>query len=198
PLATPMPAPPTRPPGPLTALAVAPDGQYAAYVSPGKGTDLVYIRPVDSAAPGKPLRLAGVTSLTWDRDEDVWFIQGGQIYIVPAGGSQALLVDYQGPTPVSLRIAPDGVRVALLVQTGSTTYQVELGAIIRGGTSPAQRGSPGQRVSISRIQQQLAPSLPNPSALTWYDADDLLVLAGTDRPDTLYEVPVDGRDPSAQ
>ena len=44
---------------------------------------------------------------------------------------------------------------------------------------------------------RLGPNILNPIALTWYDADDLLVLDQTDGQTTLWEVPVDGQ-PAAE
>ncbi len=43
---------------------------------------------------------------------------------------------------------------------------------------------------------QVGPGLVQPRSLTWYDADDLIVLAGTSAP-TLLEVPVDGQESSS-
>ena len=40
---------------------------------------------------------------------------------------------------------------------------------------------------------RLGPNVPNPIALTWYDADDLLVLDGPGSGTTLWDVPVDGQ-----
>ena len=40
---------------------------------------------------------------------------------------------------------------------------------------------------------QLGPNITNPIALTWYDADDLLVLDGAGDQTSLWEVPVDGQ-----
>ncbi len=40
---------------------------------------------------------------------------------------------------------------------------------------------------------QLGPNISDPIALTWYDADNLLVLDGTGAGTTLWEVPVDGQ-----
>ena len=40
---------------------------------------------------------------------------------------------------------------------------------------------------------QLGPNVTNPIALTWYDADDLLVLDGAGDQTSLWEVPVDGQ-----
>ena len=40
---------------------------------------------------------------------------------------------------------------------------------------------------------RLGPNVTDPIALTWYDADDLLVLDGTGDQTSLWEVPVDGQ-----
>ncbi len=61
--------------------------------------------------------------------------------------------------------------------------------------SQGQRGSPSLTASISK-PVQLGPDLLQPDALTWYDADDLIVLAGTSAK-KLCEVPVDGQNSSS-
>ena len=50
---------------------------------------------------------------------------------------------------------------------------------------------------IELIPQQLGPNLTNPTALTWYDADDLLVLDGAGDQTSLWKVPVDGQPATA-
>ena len=40
---------------------------------------------------------------------------------------------------------------------------------------------------------QLGPNIANPMAMTWYNADNLLVLAAVGKGNTLWEVPVDGQ-----
>jgi hypothetical protein len=104
---------------------------------------------------------------------------------------------------VGLSIAPDGVRVAAIVQTDSGPA-VELAAIDTGksGPSPGQPGlgkpgpdwqsNPLARTSIGPTVQ-LGPNVTHPIALTWYDADDLLVLDGAGDRTSLWEVPVDGQ-----
>src|SRR5262249_35476379 len=51
---------------------------------------------------------------------------------------------------------------------------------------------PFQPASIG-LTVQLGPNIPNPIALTWYDADNLLVLGGPAEHTSLWKVPVDGQ-----
>jgi hypothetical protein len=96
-----------------------------------------------------------------------------------------------GSKILGLSIAPDGVRVAVIVHTASGS-EVELAAIDSGKPGPGQSANPFQRTSIGP-PVQLGPNITNPIALTWYDADDLLVLDGAGDQTTLWEVPVDGQ-----
>ena len=96
---------------------------------------------------------------------------------------------------------PDGVRVAAIVHTDSGS-EVELAAIDNGkpeleaidNGKPRTGGSanPFQHTSVGP-SVQLGPNLTNPTALTWYDADDLLVLDGVGDQTSLWKVPVDGQ-----
>ena len=43
----------------------------------------------------------------------------------------------------------------------------------------------------------LGPSLPSPSALTWFGEDRLLVVTGSGASSQLWEVPVDGANPTS-
>jgi hypothetical protein len=190
---------PARPAGTATAVAVSPDWQEAAYVSPARGTDTLYIRPLTGSAPARALTEPGATSLCWDRQDDLWFIQGGTVYMVPATGGP-VPVSYQAPGPgtvVGLKIAPDGARIALIVQVGSHR-QLELGVIARGQPPAGQPSSPPAVHPWIEPGVQLGPNVAYPVSLTWYDADDLLVLAATGSQNTLYEVPVDGQQGTAE
>jgi hypothetical protein len=86
-----------------------------------------------------------------------------------------------GTGPVTaLRVAPDGVRVAMIADTG-TGARLLLGAMIR---------SSGQLSILQTVA--VGTDVSTPSALTWYDADHLLVVAQTAAGPGLEEVPVDG------
>jgi len=132
------------------------------------------------------------TSLSWDANGNIWAVAGQRIWVLrqqQAGlfGASASrqVVAVSGPTAttsqpgyrvLALRMAPDGVRAALLVHTPSgnrimltaVSYQsnsVSLGAAVNVGTG-----------------------LPDPVAVSWYDAYHLAVLADGG----IYVVPLTG------
>ena len=96
-----------------------------------------------------------------------------------------------GSKILGLSIAPDGVRIATIVRADSGP-EVELAAINSGKPGSGSSANPLQRTSIG-LTVQLGPNIPNPIALTWYDADNLLVLDGAGDQTSLWEVPVDGQ-----
>jgi len=170
--------------------AVSPDGQYVAVFSAGNPdnkelsigskTNLNYVPGIGS----------GVTALSWDRNDDLWVAENGNVFMVPANG-QAIPVSPVPADVTDLSVAPDGVRIAFIVQDGSSSV-VDVGAIIRSSqSSQGQRGLPSEAFPIS-LTVQVGPGLAQARSLAWYDADDLIVLAGTSSP-TLWVVPVDGQ-----
>ena len=188
-------APPSQPRGlpPLSAVAVSPDGRYLAGVSPDAKT--VYVWPAGAGKPSSTLALPGVTAMSWDRRDYLWVAQGDVTTMVVQNSNSANHSEIQNLLPpgkiLGLSIAPDGVRVAAIVQTASGP-EVELAAIDSGKPSSGQPANPLQRTSIGP-PVQLGPNVANPIALTWYDADNLLVLASPGGHTSLWEVPVDGQ-----
>ena len=179
--------------------AVSPDGQYVAVYSPGNSNNKeLSIGTVGSAAKLNPVSGigSGVTALSWDRNDDLWVAENGDVFIVPVNGQavngQAVPVSPVPADVTDLSVAPDGVRIAFIVQNGSTSL-VDIAAIIRQ-SSQEQRGSPSEALLIS-LTVQVGPGLVQARSLAWYDADDLIVLAGVSSP-ALWVVPVDGQAPS--
>jgi hypothetical protein len=175
--------------------AISPDGNYVAYYSPD--TKAIFAGPVSSAAALRPVpgvTGAGVAALSWDRDDDLWIAQNGNVLMAPLNGKAAQIGS--APADVTdLSVAPDGVRVAMVVQVGSSSTEVDLTAIIpSGGSSQGHLGSLSEAVSVGS-PVQLGPDLVHPDTLTWYDADNLIVLAGISAKQ-LAEVPVDGQGSS--
>ncbi len=173
--------------------AVSPDGQYVAVYSPGNADNQdLSIGPVGSSA--KLNRVSGigsgVTALSWDRNDDLWVAENGDVFMVPAN-RQAVPVSPVPADVTDLSVAPDGVRIAFIAQDGSTRL-VDIAAISYDSQSPqGQRGSLSQALPIS-LTVQVGPGLVQPRSLAWYDADDLIVLAGASSP-ALWVVPVDGQ-----
>lgn len=188
----------------LTSIAVSPDQRYLA----GIGGSTLYTSSLAAAA--KPhasataralqtrMSDATVTSLSWDRYDNLWAAgtSGGKPRVWMLGASGGKPVSVSLPPHVrsltALRVAPDGVRVAMIasVSTGSGTglrTEVLLGAIVEANN----------QVTLSSAGQ-IGADLTSPSALTWYDADHLLVVNEVAAGPALEVVPVDGDRSSYQ
>jgi Lipoprotein LpqB beta-propeller domain/Sporulation and spore germination len=174
--------------------AVSPDGKYLAIVSAANGD--VYVGSLSGQAasfPNKPrLTGGGVTALSWDRNDDLWVAQNGQIEMLPPTGKGNIQVAFNGNVS-ELAVAPDGIRIAFTAQVdGSPSYGIYLAAIGGGAQTPGQLGSGGTHLSI-RTYASVGPNLGQPTSLTWYDADDLIVLNNAATGKGLWEAPVDGQ-----
>lgn len=174
---------------------VSPDEeQLAGTVAAGKGCG-VYYGPLTGASPlsyrALPDASSGpCTSVTWDSGGNIWVVAGDGIWVLPAGSRAPVPVSEpqlpgSSPPPLhvlSARIAPDGVRVAMLVQAGtgaSAATEVVMAAV----TQANGHFQLGPTVA-------LAPGVAgNPVALSWLDPDHLVVLARSE----LYDVPVNGQ-----
>ena len=182
---------------PLSMVAVSPDGKYLAGV--GLGGNTVTVWSAGATKPYSTLPLSGVTAISWDRRDYLWAAHGDTTTMVLQTSSSSNNSNHDsipngfppGSKILGLSIAPDGVRVAAIVHTASGS-EVELAAIDSGRLGSGQSANPFQRTSIGP-PVQLGPNITNPIALTWYDADDLLVLDGAGDQTLLWEVPVDGQ-----
>ena len=183
----------------VTMATVSPDGSYLAIVRAGKGG--LYIGKLSGQAalfPSSP-RLSGgdITSLSWDRNDDLWVTQGGVIYMLPATGKAADQVMFdQNQNVTYLAVAPDGVRLAFIAQAPGThsTPSLYLAAIGGGPPSSGQLGSSAAHLAI-KAAAAIGPGLAHPASIAWYDADDLIVVNDAASGNTLMEVPVDGQQP---
>jgi hypothetical protein len=179
----------------FASIAVSPGSQpeLAGSVATGSGCEIYYGSP-DSGAPlaHRVLPDPGgghCTSLSWDNMGDMWVVAGRNIWVLPLGGQPVSV----SPPPLpgthppdyrvlSLQVAPDGVRAAMLVKPAGGPPQVLLTAIVRSGSAMVLGGT----------ATTVGTTLHSPSALSWYDPDHLLVLATRSQ---LYEVPANGGAP---
>jgi hypothetical protein len=175
---------------PMTSIAVSPASPRSIA---GIGADgrVVDFGPLARGAALRSWRPGGrITSLSWDARGDLWVVAGNAIWLRRPGQPPVAIDNTTQLRPggrvTALRIAPDGIRIAMIVR-GNGGSQLEIGAVTLGPKSTASIG-------------QLAPvgaGTPDPAALNWYNADNLLVLA---RPATgrvrLEEVPVSGGEPT--
>jgi hypothetical protein len=180
----------------LSRIAVSTSGHYLAGV--GGPATTVYTEDLAAAAKehaparvgGLHVRLTGTgfSTPSWDSAGDLWVagrVQGQPgVWVIPAAsGGRPIPVSLPvGMGPVTgLRVAPDGVRIALIVGTGASAHLM-VGAITRSGGA----------VFITQAVP-LAPGLPGPpTTLTWYDEDHLLAITQSANGAQLWEVPVNG------
>jgi lipoprotein LpqB-like beta-propeller protein len=177
----------------LSQVAVSPGGGHIAGLA--GPSNMVYTGNL-AGHPQSVERLSAqftgtkFTSLSWDSFGDLW--------VTGKGGTTGVwvLIDGQGPAvPVTpsesgritdLRVAPDGTRAAMIVGTGANAH-LALAAITHDNGA-FQLSTP----------DPLGPSLPPVTALTWYDEDNLLVVTGSGSRTQLWEVPVDGDNPTSR
>jgi Lipoprotein LpqB beta-propeller domain/Sporulation and spore germination len=188
-----------KPPGgvstaPLSLVAVSPDGKYVAGVSAGRNMLFTGAASGTATAFSGSERLKnnpGITAISWDRSSELWVAQNGGIWMLPASEDNRYQVAPAFDGQVSaLSVAPDGVRLAAIVQDGSVS-EVELAAIVRRSQPGSPRGSQLVPVSIGQVIQ-LGPNLTDPISLTWYNANTLIVLNAASTGNTLWSVPTDG------
>jgi hypothetical protein len=191
---------------PLKSIAVSPEGHYVAGLS-ADGT-AVYVAAIKGGA-ALTRRLSGghYTSLSWSRNnsdgtDELWVAGSDGISMLDAQDGTAIQVavgpaaDTVTGTITSLRVAPDGVRIAMIVRNGASS-QLMLGAIVATAADSALpssvRGKPagGQQVSIPGVVS-LGPSAADFTSLTWYNADNLMALNETSAGPVPTEVPVNG------
>ena len=111
-----------------------------------------------------------LTSVSWDRYDNLWVAGSarhrGKVWMLPGSGGPPQRVGLPAPTgPITaLRVAPDGVRLAMITKLTSG-LEVRLAAIVKTN----------DQIMLSSAGQ-IGADLAKPSALSWYDADHLLVV----------------------
>ena len=177
----------------VSLAAVSPDGKSLAVVSSANGA--LYVGTLSGQAvsfSAKPrLTGGGITALSWDRSGNLWVAQNGAIVMLPSTGKGQVAVDTNGVVS-DLSVAPDGVRIAFIVQVGGLSPALYLAGIGGGQQSPGQLGAASTHLAIRDVAS-IGPNLTHPASLAWYDADDLIVLNDSTPENTLWEVPVDGQ-----
>lgn len=172
PLAAPQPIAGTTPPA--SALAVRADGQVLALVT-DKGTRVRSVTVRDGGSR-EELTDTGITGVRWTRQGELWAvldrprdtrlraIRDGREIPVDAGGVPAGRI-------LSFAPAPDGVRVALVIESQGRTV-LGVADIVR---SPAGAGLAGWR---QLTPSSWARSNQPPVDVGWAGAAELLVLLG--------------------
>jgi hypothetical protein len=176
----------------LSSVAVSPDRRSVAGIA--DGGDAIYVGAMTRGAALRELPSPGgtVTSLSWDPQGDLWVAANGldsEVFMYPPSMATPVPVPVSvspGGTITGFQVAPDGVRVAMIVKGtshGKPSATVQVAAITRGNAD----ASVGVPLTIGS-------GIADPQQLSWYGQDNLIVLAGS--PGQLYEVPLNGGQPS--
>jgi hypothetical protein len=169
----------------LRSVAVSPDGRWIAGIA-GAGKVVYAWDLIHKSGLRKWISESGTcTSLSWDQRGDLWITAGGAVWMLPPGKSvpsPVPLVSPAGAQVTAFVVAPDGIRAVMIVNGG----QLQLVAILHSGSPLPELGVP---VAIGS-------GISDPKALSWYDANDVIVLDGSSSGGQLYEVPLNGGAPS--
>lgn len=173
-----------------TTIAVSPDKQYVAALKNGS----LFIGRLGGQLGQR--QGTGYTSLSWDPSDDLWATTGDSIVMLSgaASPSQAAgkpiainVVNSDSTTQnvgpfTALRVAPDGVRVAIIVGGND----LDFGAFV-----PLANARPGQ-AAVEIVLSQFYVSVPSATftSVTWYGSDNVITLR--DPGPQLTEYPVDG------
>jgi hypothetical protein len=188
-----------------TKIAVSQDGKYLAAL---RGNGDLYIGPIHG--PLTPQQGTGYTTLSWDPTDNLWSSTGAndQIFVFRAAagfnGRQARPIEATvtsgagaGSVVVSsdefsaLQIAPDGVRVAMILNS----EELYFGAIVWGPGPGTGTGLGSVRIQLSFFN--VSDFASGFAGVTWYGADNVITLGGGPS-STLTEYPVNGGTPTSQ
>ncbi len=135
--------------------------------------------------------------MSWDSQDNLWVAgsSGGKprVWVLRASGGSPVTVGLPAHirSVSALRVARDGVRVAMIAKVRTSSGlapEVLLAAIVKTSEQQVMLSSAGP----------VGADLTQPSALSWYDADHLLVVNQAASGPQLEEVPVDGDRSSYQ
>jgi hypothetical protein len=181
--------------GLFSAVAVTPGPTSEAVLAACRG-DKVYLIPQWKGTRVITERLpSACTALSWDMNGNLWVAAGRSGYELVAAGRGSpvapklvavycpTLQDLPHPATItSLRVAPDGVRVAMVVR-----YHSGVTSVLAGAISKTDFTYFGQAEMV-----QVGSDITDPTAVTWLDPDHLLVLGQAGGRSELFEVPLNG------
>ena len=153
----------------------------------GVSGDVLYTGSMtQNGSLSRQLATTDITGLSWDSSGDLWVVgqvgRQARVWCLERGVRPMAVEVPKNIGPVTaLRVAPDGVRVAMVTGSGASA-RLWLAAIEGGGNQVA-----------------IGPAVPIgtdvPGYLTdlsWYDTGDVIALTQPPSSPELYEVPVDG------
>ncbi|MEZ0068344.1 hypothetical protein ABIA32_004369 [Streptacidiphilus sp. MAP12-20] len=173
-------------------FAVTPRGDGAVAAVSESGQSLYLSSLQATMPPSRPtLQSAapyGLSAPSWDGTGTLWVAdtdpKAPRLRAVMDGKEVSVSVDGLQGVVQQVRVAPDGVRVALLVKDGTTT-RVEIGRVLRGGNDNAPR------LSVDGLRET-AQDISSISSLAWQDGDSLVIVGQQTGTTSVIAVEMDG------
>ena len=177
----------------FSAIAVSPDSAGPPAFAGCRGKN-VYVAPLLHGSRVSMQTLpATCESLSWDGRGNLWAAGRDGIWMLPGAdtGDVDMVITVEDPalspsTVTSLRVAPDGVRVAMIVQTKAGA-KVMVAAISQPTARLVYLAESDEMVTVGS-------DISSPVALSWWDRDHLLVLGRNNGTAQLYDVPLNGQE----
>jgi two-component system sensor histidine kinase MtrB len=181
--------------GPFDAIAASPASAGPATMAGCRGKNVYITSPQRDASVTMQTLPAACTALSWDGLGNLWTATKTGPLVLPSAGFGAArqILPVSAPPALlppagvvtSVRVAPDGVRVAMIVRTRARV-QVLVAAI----SEHAGADYLAQSTQTVTVGSDIKGT---PVAASWWDADHLLVLArSAGAVAQLYEVPLNG------
>jgi hypothetical protein len=180
----------------------SPGNQYVAALT---SSGALYAGPLD----GRLTRQhgAGYLSISWDPEDDLWANTASQVWQLPGPDNPGQPFGQPLPVPVTvqnsdttantgpftaLRVAPDGVRMAIIVQSPSNGSVLYFGAINYPQSTRASQQSVLIKLSPFNVSQAASTTF---ESVSWYGSNNVITLSAPNH--ALTEYPVNGGSSTA-
>jgi hypothetical protein len=185
-------------------IAVSPglSSQYVAALTSG---GVLYAGPLGGRLTRQ--RGAGYLSVSWDPEDDLWANTASQVWQLPGPDNAGQPFGQPVPVPVTvqnsdgttnlgpftaLRVAPDGVRMAIIVQSPNQGSILYFGAINYPQSTRASQQTVLIKLSPFNVSQAGSTTF---ESVSWYGSKAVITLSAPNQ--ALTEYPVNGGSSTA-
>jgi hypothetical protein len=179
-------------------IAVSPGPRGNQYVAALTSSGALYAGPLGGKLAHQ--RGGGYLSISWDPENDLWANTTSQVWLLPGPDTAGQPLGQPVPVTVqnsdgttnfgpftALRVAPDGVRMAIIVQSPIQGSVLNFGAINYPQSTRASQQSVLVKLSPFNVSQAGPATF---ESVSWYGSNDVITLSGPNQ--TLTEYPVNG------
>ena len=187
-------------------IAVSPGSPGTQYVAALTSSGGLYAGPLNGRLTKQ--RGGGYLSMSWDPEGDLWANTSDEIWQLPGPDNPGQAFGQPVPVPVTvtnadgtdtntgpftaLRVAPDGVRMAIIVQSPIQGSVVYFGAINYPQSTRASQETVDIKLSPFDVSQAGSTTF---ESVSWYGSNDVITLSGPNQ--ALTEYPVNGGSSTA-